>query len=438
MNSNFETAFSKYFPKFGTNKSREILRLIYEISKIEKVSPEHILKSLKENSYEKVKQTLLKRRYPRNFGKVLSDAFYLPKYSSETDPADISQTEFCPQTVYWQSGLYISPVFEKVKMLFPGANFIEFHSLKELLKNEPLASTGFNGRLNNLFLVKEKYDFFKRCPCTSGVVNCGYSIMNLGMGCAYECSYCFLQAYQNIPGIVIPCNISDYLSDEKIISFSKGFFNYKRIGSGEFTDSLIFDHITAFSIPITDFFKSRKEIFFEFKTKSLNIENLLSIGGTNNIVAAWSVNSLKMQKETEFKTPSIQERLNAAKKCALAGFSTAFHFDPVIFYEKWKEGYKETVDMIFDTVPNESIKWISIGTLRMPAIQKTVMEKRFPENEILNTELLLGQDYKLRYDEDLRIEIYRYLNSIISDKKSKAITYLCMEDTAVWKKSGML
>ena len=48
MNSNFETAFSKYFPKFGTNKSREILRLIYEISKIEKVSPEHILKSLKE------------------------------------------------------------------------------------------------------------------------------------------------------------------------------------------------------------------------------------------------------------------------------------------------------------------------------------------------------------------------------------------------------
>lgn len=438
MNCDLETAFSKRFPKFGTNKSREIIRLIAEIAKIEKIHAATVPESLKDASYEKIKRTLLERRYPRNFGKVPSSAFYLPKYSTETDPADISRTVFYPETVYWQSGAESSPVFENVKSLFPKADFFAFSSLKELLRTAPLSGADFNGRLKNLFLVKEKYDFFKKCPCTSGVVNCGYSIMNLGMGCPYECSYCFLQAYQNIPGIVLPYNISDYLSDEKIGSFSKGFFNSKRIGSGEFTDSLVFDHITGFSLPVTDYFKRRNDIFFEFKTKSLNIENLLAAGGAENIVAAWSVNSLKMSEETEFKTPSVEERLQAAKKCTLAGFSTAFHFDPVIFYEGWKDGYKETVDMIFDTVPNDSIKWISIGTLRMPAAQKPVMEKRFPENEILNGELLLGQDYKLRYDETLRVEMYRHLNSEIKAKRSKAVTYLCMEDAQAWKKSGML
>ena len=258
--------------------------------------------------------------------------------------------------------------------------------------------------------------------------------MNLGMGCPYECSYCFLQAYQNTAGIVLPYNVCDYLQDDKITALTQGFFNCKRIGSGEFTDSLVFDHITEFSKSITAFFKKRDDIFFEFKTKSVNISNLLNAGGQNNIVAAWSVNSLKMQKENEFKTPNIVQRLKAAKECAKAGFSTAFHFDPIIFYDGWKEGYKETADMIFDAVPNETIKWISLGTLRMPAAQKTVMENRFPKNEILNGELLLGKDYKLRYDKDLRIEIYKHINSVIQSKKSKCRVYLCMEEAEVWKR----
>jgi spore photoproduct lyase len=125
--------------------------------------------------------------------------------------------------------------------------------------------------------------------------------------------------------------------------------------------------------------------------------------------------------------------LFAAKKCAFAGFSTAFHFDPIIYYADWKQGYKNTIDMIFDIVPNNSIKWISIGTLRMPATQKTVIENRFPKTDILNEELLLGKDYKLRYDDNLRIEIYKYLTNHIKSKKSRVIIYLCMEDSNIWK-----
>ncbi|WP_373470463.1 spore photoproduct lyase family protein [Candidatus Endomicrobiellum cubanum] len=140
-----------------------------------------------------------------------------------------------------------------------------------------------------------------------------------------------------------------------------------------------------------------------------------------------------MTAENEFKTPSIQDRLLAAKKCALAGFSTAFHFDPVIYYQDWRRDYQDIIDMIFDFVPNNSIKWISIGTLRMPSIQKPIIENRFPQTEILNGELLLGKDFKLRYDDNLRIEIYKHLTKYIKSKKSKTIVYLCMEDNNIWK-----
>jgi spore photoproduct lyase len=426
--------FQKRFPNFGTNKSREIFRLINEISKIEKVPFNTILNLLEPINYKTIKNALLERRYPKTFHKNSLNAYYLPKYEIDLyKKANVSQKKFYPKNIYYEKDATDSELFTKTKTLFKNATFKEISCLKDFTKGNSFTLTDYNNRCDNLLLVKVKYDFFKKCPCSQNVVNCGYSIMNLGMGCIYDCSYCFLQGYQNAHGIIIPYNIDDYLVDDKIVASTKGFFNYNRIGSGEFTDSLIFDDITNFSKKIINYFKHKKNIYFEFKTKSTNIHTLLSCGGTENIVIAWSVNAKKMTVENEFKTPLIQERLFAAKKCALAGFSTAFHFDPVIYYDGWKQGYKETIDMIFDIVPNTSIKWISIGTLRMPTIQKTVIENRFPQTDILNGELLLGKDFKLRYDSNLRIEIYKYLAQYIKSKKSKAIIYLCMEDTNIWK-----
>jgi len=180
----------KRFPRFGVNKTREIMRLVFEISKIEKNAPEEILNSINETDYEKLKKTLLAKRYPKNFNAEKLKSFYLPKLEiDESLKADISDKPFYPANVYYENEAENSFVFEQSKNLFPNANFTEIESLKSFTKNKNCNVKDFNNRCNNLFLAKEKYDFFKRCPCTSSVVNCGYSIMNLGMGCPYECSY---------------------------------------------------------------------------------------------------------------------------------------------------------------------------------------------------------------------------------------------------------
>jgi spore photoproduct lyase len=49
------------------------------------------------------------------------------------------------------------------------------------------------------------------------------------------------------------------------------------------------------------------------------------------------VNSVRISKDNEFKTPLIKERLAAAaKESALNGFNAAFNFDPIIYYDNWK------------------------------------------------------------------------------------------------------
>ena len=293
----------------------------------------------------------------------------------------------------------------------------------------------FNLRFNrkeNLFLVNEKYDFFKPCPCTKNVRCCNYSILNIGYGCLYECSYCFLQGYQNVAGIILPCNLPDFLSTDKIKPTDNKMFFLPRVGSGEFTDSLIFDDVTLFSNDIVKFFKENKNISFEFKTKSTNINNLLKLGGKENIVISWSVNAEQMIEENEHCTPKLQERLKAAQECIKAGYSVGFHFDPIILYDNWKQGYKQTIDMIFDFIDGKYIKWISIGTLRMVSTLKKVIENRFVDNTILDEELLLSYDGKLRYETSLRVQVYKYMFERIKSKDKTVPVYLCMENNDIW------
>jgi spore photoproduct lyase len=315
--------------------------------------------------------------------------------------------------------------------LFPKACFEVIESYKHFVAGKTFAPQDYNHRLETFFVVHERYDFFKACPCSNAVKSCGYHNVNLGFGCPFECSYCFLQNYTNAPGIVFPANLAD---------FFKAFEGYRqdiRVGSGETTDSLAFDHITEFSPKLVEFFCRRPQTLFEFKTKSANVDRLLSVEAAPNIIVAWSVNPESVISQEEFFTASLAERLKAAGKCARAGYSTAFHFDPIVVYPGWERDYAEVVDRIFAAVPEEGIRWISLGTLRMTPEQKKMIENRFPENTILDAELLIAPDGKVRYHESVRRDIYRKMLGLLRQHTKREIIYLCMEPVGMWQDVGV-
>jgi spore photoproduct lyase len=304
--------------------------------------------------------------------------------------------------------------------MFPDANF------NTLDKKTIVGNHNYSLRKDTLVITNENFDFIKPCPCTKGCRCCGYNLVNLGFGCAYECNYCFLQQYQNLHAIVLPANINDFLNKIPQAKLSKGIFPFARIGSGEFTDSLLFDHITNYSADIVNFFRGRAE-YFEFKTKSINIANLLKLEPAPNITVAWSVNPQNIICSAEPLTPPLKERLKAAAQVAGHGYKTAFHFDPVILHPGWRDNYKKVLEEIEQTVPKESILWISIGTLRFSRDLKKFIESRFKENTILDEEFLLGFDGKMRYPQEARAQVYNFMGPLIKQKFPAATAYLCME-----------
>lgn len=428
-----ETA--RMFPDFGPNKCREIERLVFEIAKREKTSAVSVLDGVRSAStFHSVKSVLIRRRYPELSGRGVHVSESLS--AVDIDPANAvdvaTPPRISPRVVYVERDAEGSPLAARFRNLFPESRFEVIESYKSLSAAKDCGAREFNRRLETFLLVKERYDFFKPCPCSNDVVSCGYHNANLGFGCPFECSYCFLQSYTNSPGIVFPVNL-----DEFFCAFDS-YPQAVRVGSGEMTDSLAFDHLTGFSPAIVEYFRHRPKSTFEFKTKSDNIAGLLSVKAAGNVVVGWSVNPQTIIDREEPFTASLEKRIDAARQCAEAGYRTAFHFDPIFYYPGWEADYASVVSMIFDRVPRESISWISLGTLRMTARQKKMIENRFPVNTILDAELLTAPDGKIRYDAKVRRGIYRAMVGFLRGHLSeKTFVYLCMEPELMWRDVGL-
>ncbi len=424
--------------RLNRNQICDIERLFFEIMRRENVSENVIIEYIKTNShYEKcagkdrffaIKNALILRRFPRTYQneKIDTKKIFLNQVNGPLDNDWKGNKDFNPLEIFVEKEVKSSYLVENFKKHFPAVPITEVNLYNEYLKNNRFKIADLKKPV--VFIIKEKWDFLKPCPCTKEHISCGYWILNLGFGCPFDCSYCFLQCYANFPGIVLPANIEDFFIEFEALY--KKLKNPIRIGTGEFCDSLALDNITEYSKQLIPYL-SNKNVLFELKTKSNNIGNLLKINPSKNIVISWSLNPASIVESEELLTATLQERLEAAKIIQGKGYSIAFHFDPIIHSDNWKHLYGEVIDKLYQEA-KIPFSWISLGSLRSHRSLKAINEFRFPQSNIFYGELFFGEDKKLRYPEYLRKEIYSYMIKRLRRYDSKTPIYLCMENKNLW------
>ncbi len=284
-----------------------------------------------------------------------------------------------------------------------------------------------------LFLCENRGTFFKPCPGTKEYRCCDYQVLSTGMNCPIDCAYCILQAYLNSPWLTHYVNIEKMFEelDAALLENPETFY---RIGTGEFTDSLAIDRFTCLSKYLVSYFATKTNAVLELKTKSAVIKNLSGLQHNGRTVVAWSLNSPSVMKKEELRSATLDERLAAAAKCADMGYRLAFHFDPIIDHPGWREGYSETVRMLYETVPADAIAWISMGALRYIPSLKDIGMRRFPHSNIYFQEFIEGLDNKSRYFRPERVKLYCHIYEELKKKaSSRTCIYFCMESDEIWK-----
>jgi spore photoproduct lyase len=283
-----------------------------------------------------------------------------------------------------------------------------------------------------LFLSRNRGHFFKPCPATREYRCCDYQVLNIGMNCPMDCVYCILQAYLNNPWLSFFVNTDD-LFNEMSAAFTAEPERIWRIGTGEFTDSLAIDNLTALSRDLVTFMRDKKNVVLELKTKTACIANLRDLDHNGRTIVAWSLNSPMIMQGEELLTASLDERLEAAAECAGLGYRLAFHFDPIIHHPGWQDGYRQTIARLFEKVPAGQIAWISMGCLRFLPALKEIAVSRFPNSRFFHDEFVLGLDNKFRYFRTLRVEMYKFIyEELRKGAADSTCIYMCMESDEIW------
>ncbi len=287
-----------------------------------------------------------------------------------------------------------------------------------------------------LFLTRNKGGFLKTCPGTRAYTCCDYQILHVASFCTMDCSYCILQTYFHPPLLQYFVN-REALDVELTALFSKD--RISRVGTGEFTDSLIWEAWTDLTEYLVGRFSDQDRAVLELKTKTTDIARLAGLAHRRKTILAWSLNTPAVIRDEERRTTTLGARLKAAAQCQQWGYPLAFHFDPLVIYPGCEADYRKVVTQLFEHVSPDNIVWISLGSLRfMPAL-KPIIARRFPRSRIAYGEFITGLDNKMRYFKPLRMALYRQMVDWIRGAAPHVALYYCMEDDQVWQQTmGMV
>lgn len=281
-----------------------------------------------------------------------------------------------------------------------------------------------------LFLTRNAGGFLKACPGTRAYTCCDYQILHVASFCTLDCSYCILQSYFRPPLLQFFVNRED-LDEELTALFQRPVIS--RVGTGEFSDSLIWEPWTDMTAYLVDRFAAQDRAVLELKSKTVNIDRLRRLDHRRKTILAWSLNTPAVIKREERGTASLDSRLDAAAQVQQWGYPLAFHFDPMIIYPGCEIDYRRVVEMLFRKIAPDNIAWISLGTFRFMPSLKPIIARRFPASKIVYGESVTGLDNKMRYFKPLRLALYRQIVDCIREQAPDVTLYFCMEDEQIWR-----
>jgi spore photoproduct lyase len=321
---------------------------------------------------------------------------------------------------------------EKVEVL-EGPGSAEFQQV--LQRQGHLSAREFDESKRRALITPFKGQFFRRCPGATQkkTLNCcNYYVLNLGSQCNMNCSYCYLQSYLNTPLMKIYSNIDQAILE--LESLANDFPDHPyRVGTGEVIDSLSLDELTLYSHKLIEFFAKYPRWILELKTKSNRVQHLLELPHKNNIMVAWSINPPAVIESEEHGTASFEQRLSAAEACAKAGYQISFHIDPMIYHDEWQKNYSFLVDEIVRRFTPEQVTVMSVGALRFQPEQRHMMRERFGmKSQVMKAEMFQGEGAKLRYDSDLRQQMFDLVIKRFKANSKSWNIFMCMETPESW------
>lgn len=251
-------------------------------------------------------------------------------------------------------------------------------------------------------------------------------------GCPYDCAWCYLKGtlrflpHKTKPRIKDYNKIKDHVN--RFLSFQNGVPEV--LNAGELSDSLMWENNgQPFSLFIKSLFDVQQSHRILFLTKTTNIQNLLAVEPSRQVICSFTLNADVVAHKWEKGAPTIAQRIEAAKKVSKHGYETRIRIDPIMPVLDWEKHYKRLIDRLFANFIPERI---TLGTPR--GLQSTI--NNTTDKSWLRY-LTQKSGWGKRLDLNISFRIFKTLIGYLEEEYNYTDVALCKETKLNWEKLGI-
>lgn len=345
---------------------------------------------------------------------------------------------FEPQRIILTKGSLVSPsrrtFIERICGLFPQAEVLEQldlpHNRINVGSTDPLAQHYLGKRMlvlgEHRSAVRLSREYRNMCPNYWHFSPYGF--------CPFDCAYCYLAATPGVrfsPTVKIFLNLPEILAQIGRIA--------QRLGRptafylGKLQDGLALDPLTGYSRVMVPFFAQHPYARLTLLTKASDVENLLDLDHRGHTILSWSLNPPEVCARFEVNTPPPQDRIEAMRICAAAGYPIRAVIMPVIPVPGWREVYAQFLQELLTMVP---LTRITLGGICSYEGALSLMESKLGMDNVVSQRVCnsVGKcaDGRRRYRPGERVDIYQCLIDSTRRFQPALRVALCLEERAVF------
>ena len=250
-------------------------------------------------------------------------------------------------------------------------------------------------------------------------------------GCPHGCKYC-----GGGKVIVINTNVEEFV-ERQVIPLSKANpWQKVFMFNSCLTDTLCFEPEYGMSELLVEYYASTPDQHYLIHTKSANVDWMLDLDHRGHTITLWSMTSETSSRIVEPGSATMEERIEAARKCQEAGYTIRYKFKPIVPLANWREECERMMAVAFaETRPDNiglcTVAWMPAEELES-IIDVSLLDQGFVRAMRESAEEMRGV-LPGPFPHEVRAEIYGFYLDEIRKYDQDVPVFVCTESAEMWR-----
>jgi hypothetical protein len=296
------------------------------------------------------------------------------------------------------------------------------------------------GRILAMLGAAPFYHFEQRPEWHPALVCWSLHDLHTAWGCAHRCSYC-----QRGSVYVINLNVEEFVDKVgDLIDRNRWQKTFRY--DVEQDVFAIEPEYGACELLVRDFARRDDQYLILF-TKSANTDFLLPLEHNGHTMLLWTLSTHTVSRRYEALTGTMEERIEAARRCQQAGYTVRFKLKPIIPIRNWRQETTEMLELLYSRVKPDNLSMEMLFVDSVSELNDTMGADNLDAAFVAaarQAEAERGacwhraQDGEKPFPFEVKAEVYRHVISESRRLSPETPVTLCAETQRMWDALGDL